>query len=299
MPTMHKIFLTLAVLIIPWVFNLASAQSSIKVNDIEIPFISEGKGAVVVFVHGAFSDNRVWHPQRQEIAAHYRFVAPTLRYFGSLPWADDGRKYSQNTHVQDLVAFIRKLNVGPVYLVGRSYGGTLALRTALDYPQLVKGVVAQEPTIAAGAVKRIENKAILKQERKGLKSAKQAAMKGNYNEATRLFADWTNNDPGGFDNLDDDLRKVHLENGRTIPLHFNSVPRNSKASCDELSGISIPVTITSGELTRPFFDILAKTAQQCIPGADLKKIPAARHAATSQNPGAFNSVLIDFLKQYQ
>lgn len=125
---------------------------------------------------------------------------------------------------------------GQVYLVGRSYGGTLALRTALYYPELVQGVVAQEPTIAAAAVTDPESKATLKKERSSLGAVKQAAQKGDLETATRLFADWTNNNPGGFDALEDEVRSVHLQNGRTIPLHF-ARPKGPKISCDDLGMI--------------------------------------------------------------
>ena len=269
---------------------------SVKINGIELHYISEGHGPAIVFVHGAFSDHRVWEPQREVVAAHARFVAPTMRYFGTAPWVDSGEKYSAKTHTEDLIAFIRALDVGRVYLVGRSYGGTIALRAALQHPELVKGVVAQEPTIAAGAVTDPQTQQLLKKERSGLAASKQAVKRGDLDTATRLFADWTNDNSGGFDAISNQLRSVHLQNGRTIPLHF-AAPRGPKISCADLGTIRSPVVITTGELTRPFFRILAEAAHRCIPGSDLVTIAGARHAATSQNPDSFNAVLLGFLTE--
>ena len=42
------------------------------VNGIEMPYEEQGSGPPVVFVHGAFSDSRVWEPQREAIAAKFR-----------------------------------------------------------------------------------------------------------------------------------------------------------------------------------------------------------------------------------
>ena len=272
------------------------AAKRLMVNGIEIPYIDHGSGSPVVFVHGAFSDHRVWEPQREAIAARYRFTAPTQRYFGTGPWPDQGDNYSAVTHTSDLAAFIRALDVGPVYLVGRSYGGTIALRTALYFPDLVKGVVAQEPTIAASAITEPAQKALLKRERSGLAAAKRAAQAGKLDEATSLFADWTNDQPGLFDALPAPVRTVHLENGRTIPLHF-AAPRPPRITCEQLGKMQPPVVITAGEMTRPFFRILAEAARQCIPGSELVPIANARHAATSQSPDAFNAVVLKFLAE--
>jgi pimeloyl-ACP methyl ester carboxylesterase len=76
----------------------------------------------VVFVHGAWMDLRYWEPQRQAVAAQYRFIASSLRYHGTAPWPDAGEHYAGATHVANLVALIREVHAGPVHLVGLSYG---------------------------------------------------------------------------------------------------------------------------------------------------------------------------------
>ncbi|WP_461579900.1 alpha/beta fold hydrolase [Thiobacillus sp.] len=129
----------------------APVARQMTVNNVSLPYIEQGQGAPVVFVHGAFSDLRAWEPQREAVARRFRFIAYTQRYFGTDPWPDKGEQYSQVTHAADLAAFIRQLNVGPVYLVGRSYGGTVAVRMALQHPELVRAVFVQEPSIAATA----------------------------------------------------------------------------------------------------------------------------------------------------
>ena len=275
-----------------------AADKQMQVDGISLSYIDTGKGKPVVFIHGAFSDLRVWEPQRQAISEKHRFIAYTQRYFGNKQWPDSSKKYSQVTHSEDLAAFIRKLDVGPVYLVGRSYGATIALRTALSNPDLVRGVIAQEPTIAFGvAMGNTDYKKILQKERSGLKPAKKAAMEGDLTLATQLFADWTNNQTGGFDRLSDDLKRVHLENGHTIPLHF-SAAKPPKVTCKDLSQLKMPIALTTGEFSRPFFKILVQSAHDCINGSELFEIPGARHAATSQNPQDFNQFLLKFIAKH-
>jgi pimeloyl-ACP methyl ester carboxylesterase len=90
----------------------------LQTNGIDLFYVEQSVGIPVVFVHGAWMDLRYWEPQRQAIAAQYRFVAYNLRYHGTGPWPDAGQQFSMATHAADLAAFIRGLNRGPVHLVG-------------------------------------------------------------------------------------------------------------------------------------------------------------------------------------
>jgi pimeloyl-ACP methyl ester carboxylesterase len=282
---------------IPAISAETPINKTMTVNGTTLSYIEQGQGTPVVFVHGAFSDLRVWEPQREAIARSYRFVAYTQRSFGTDPWPDSGPQYSQVIHAEDLAAFISQLNAGPVYVVGRSYGATIAMRVALQHPDLVRALLVQEPTIAISAITDTGTKEILKKERSGLAPARKAAKIGNASEATRLFADWTNDQPGGFDALPPETRAVHLDNARTVALHF-AAPTPPKISCSDLGQMKPPLAITTGELTRPFFRILAEAANHCVPGSQLIKIPGARHAATTQNPTAFNQALLTFLSSH-
>ena len=76
----------------PYFTNAADKQ--MQVDGISLSYIDTGKGKPVVFIHGAFSDLRVWEPQRQDISEKHRFIAYTQRYFGNKQWPDRSKKYS-------------------------------------------------------------------------------------------------------------------------------------------------------------------------------------------------------------
>jgi pimeloyl-ACP methyl ester carboxylesterase len=107
-------------LVIPSRATSASLAKEIEVNGVRLSYVEQGSGEPVVFVHGAFSDLRVWEPVKEEVAKRYRFIAYTQRYHGVGAWKDDGKEYSTATHADDLAKFITSLNVEPVHLVGRS-----------------------------------------------------------------------------------------------------------------------------------------------------------------------------------
>jgi pimeloyl-ACP methyl ester carboxylesterase len=270
----------------------APVTRTVTVNGVSLLYESQGTGRPVVFVHGGFADHRIWDAQRSAVAARHRFVALTLRYFGTQPWPDQGEHFSQETHVQDLVAFIRTLDGGPAVLVGRSYGAYTALIVALRHPELVSGLVLNEPPVAALLTTPPE-RAALAEAGQAMAPLRAAVQAGRNDEATRQFADWTNAQPGGFDALPQATQRMHLDSARTVPLQLTA--RNIPITCEQLQRLAIPTVVTKGELSRANFRLAADAVHRCVPRSRLVDIPGARHGAPSQTPRAFNHVLVQFL----
>jgi pimeloyl-ACP methyl ester carboxylesterase len=268
------------------------------VNGATLVYESLGRAQpTVVFVHGGFADHRIWEVQRATVASKHRFVAVTLRYFGTAPWPDQGEQFSQETHVQDLVAFIRQLQSGPVVLVGRSYGAYTALVAAMRHPELVRGLVLNEPPIWSLLTTPSE-RAALADDLKGMAPLRAAAQAGRIDDATRQFADWVNAEPGGFDALPAATQRMHLDNARTVPLQLATAPRNIPVGCEQLGQLTMPVVVTKGALSRKSLRLVADAASRCIPRSRLVDIPGARHDAPRQQPQAFNAVLGEFLATF-
>jgi pimeloyl-ACP methyl ester carboxylesterase len=268
----------------------------VSVNGTTLTYLHQGSGTPVVLLHGAFSDHRIWEAQRDVVAAKYQFIAVSMRYFGTAPWPDNGLNYSQSTHVADIAAFIRELKAGPVYIVGRSYGATSALALAVQHPELVRALFLNEPGIPTAVTDPSAQKAVA-EDRKGMAVVAAAVKAENNADATRQFFDWVNGLPGAFNSLPPAAQAMHLDNARTVPLQIN--PKTPiPTTCAQLGQIKVPVTITKGELTRPFFRVTVEAVSRCIPGAHLITISGARHGAPTQNPSAFNEALLSFLAQH-
>ncbi len=263
------------------------------VEGVKLNYLEQGQGVTVVFVHGAFSDHRVWEAQRAEVSKRFRYIALDQRYFGAAPWSDNGINYSVATHANDLAAFIQQLKAGPVHVVGWSYGGSVALVLAAQRPDLVRSLFLNEPALGS-IVNDSADQTILAEERKGVGPAVAASKANDQAQAVRLFANWVNDQPGSFEALPSTMRNVHLENDRTLPAHFASPPPPA-ISCSQLGQLKVPVTVAKGQQSRPFFTILADTTHRCIPGSRLIVTPNARHMAPVQNTSAFNAALLAHL----
>lgn len=264
---------------------------------VELTYQDQGQGDVVIFVHGAFSDYRVWESQREAVAKSYRFIAPNLRYHGNSPWTDKGAtaasKYVLGTFSNDLASLIWQLDVGPVHIVGWSLGGGIALDFAVQYPQLVRSLVLYEPALSS-IVSNPEDLETLSKDGEGIGPAFAASQEGNQQKSVQIFAGWVNAQP--FDAIQPGwIRTVFRENSRTLSLLFAS-PLDPPITCAQLGKIEVPVTIVKGQQTRPSFDIVADATRDCIPGSQFVTIPDTRHLGPAENPSAFNKVLLNHLK---
>ncbi|MFM0140223.1 alpha/beta fold hydrolase [Caballeronia grimmiae] len=267
-----------------------------SVNGVQLPYELQGTGETVVLIHGAIADYRAWDAARDAIGAHYRVVAPSNRYFGAASWPDDGAQFSMQTHADDLAAFIRTLNAGPVDLVGWSYGADIGLVVAVQHPGLVRSVFAYEPSLTTFVTDASDRKAISADQQQAFGPAFDASKRGDQQAAVRPFVDGVNGVPGTYDRLPERLRVVTSENARTIPLQLNAPPPPAIA-CADLGTIAVPVAIARGTLTRPFFRIAADTANRCIPGSRLVLIQNGRHLAPVEMPAEFDAAVLAFLSR--
>lgn len=274
--------------------NAALPLKQVQVDGAKLNYVERGQGETVVFVHGAFSDHRVWEPQRERIAKHYRYVALDQRYFGASPWSDAGTNFSLSTHADDLGIFIERLGAGPVHLVGHSYGGAVVLILAARRPDLVRSLFLYEPALGTIVTDpSLQN--TLAEERKGLGPTVAATKANDQAMAVRLFVDWVDAQQGSFDQLPGEMQKVLLENGRTLPPQFAAAPPPTIA-CAQLGQLKAPVTVGKGQQSRPFYSILADAAHKCMPGSRLVVVPNARYTAPLKDAAAINAVILAHLR---
>ncbi|WP_030871596.1 alpha/beta fold hydrolase [Streptomyces sp. NRRL S-37] len=105
--------------------------------DGDLAYLDTGSGDPVVLLHSGFADHRVFDAQIPALAAGYRVIAPDVRGHGASANATTPFRWAD-----DLAALLRHLDTGPAVLVGVSMGGAIATDTVLEYPELVRAVVA-------------------------------------------------------------------------------------------------------------------------------------------------------------
>jgi len=106
-----------------------------------------GAGAPVTLLHGSGPGVSAWANWRlllPVLAQNRRVVAPDLRGFGYTERpanAADHSAYNLDSWVQQVIDLLDALGLAQTDLVGNSFGGALALATAIRHPQRIRRLV--------------------------------------------------------------------------------------------------------------------------------------------------------------
>ncbi|MCI0707715.1 MAG: alpha/beta fold hydrolase [Ignavibacteriae bacterium] len=262
----------------------------IKLGDVSINYFERGmpQGLPVVFIHGFPFDHTMWEPQMLALPNEYRAIAYDVRGHGESDVADG--IYSIEFFVDDLIALLDHLVLKQVVLCGLSMGGYIALRAAERHPDRVKGLILCDTRSEAdpneGRVKR---------------SASIKAVKTN---GVKAFADgfvkavFT---PQTFDKNPSAVEKIKQTIIANSPLGICGTLLALASRTDttaSLSNIKAPTLIMVGEHDALTPVAASQSMHEKIAGSELVVISNAAHMSNLENPDAFNSALLKFLKKF-
>jgi pimeloyl-ACP methyl ester carboxylesterase len=109
----------------------------VEANGLRFAYLEEGKGPLVLLLHGFPDTARSWDHVRPKIAAKgYRVVSPWMR--GYAPTAIPDRDADLETLGRDALALIEALGETSAIVVGHDWGGAAAYTAASLEPARIK-----------------------------------------------------------------------------------------------------------------------------------------------------------------
>jgi len=115
----------------------------IRVNDVELNFVTQGEGPVVLLVHGFPDDHTVWRNQIPALVdAGYRVIALDTRGCGESEIKPRESDYTIDKLVADLVALLDALGIAKVRLVGHDWGALQGWCFAMQHAKRVDRYIA-------------------------------------------------------------------------------------------------------------------------------------------------------------
>jgi pimeloyl-ACP methyl ester carboxylesterase len=273
----------------------AADTKRIEVNGTTLTYVEQGQGFPVVLVHGALGDYRTWSGEMDDFAARHHVIAYSFRYHYPNTWTEG--QYSYQIHIADLVAFLQAMKLGPVHLVGHSYGGVVVAMVAKEHPELIRSLVLAEPSLNGLIANNDEAKPMLAEFGKVVKAVGELVQKGEPNQGAITFFNYLNEPGGGFKGLPASFQTVTLDNTSTMKPFFASPPP-PPFTCEDAKKIEAPTLLMEGELTQPFRPLVLNELQRCLPHTERAKIPHASHPLEMINPKDFNATTLQFLAKH-
>ncbi len=293
-----KIFTVVAAAALPMALGLSPAWSietgAMPVEGAELSYIEQGEGGPIVFVHGAISDARVWEAYADRISAEGRFIAYTQRYFGTADWPDNGAGFTRETHIADLIAFIERLDAGPVDLVTWSYSGEIATYAALQRPELFRSMVHFEPDVDR-LIDDLPGADAARAQFGATLGPMVAALEAGEVEAAalRIIESVFRMPEGAADNEAEPFPTYWKENGRTLPV-FGAMARGEPLSCDDLANLEVPTLVVLGGETLVQWAMMSERLAECSGNAMLVRMEGVTHDGPYRRPDRLMDLILGF-----
>jgi pimeloyl-ACP methyl ester carboxylesterase len=116
-----------------------SSAAVAHVNGIDLAYQVFGTGAPLILLHGGFGSVEMFGPNVELLAAGHRVIGVDLQSHGRSPAADRPMRFE--TMADDIAALMKELKLERAAVMGFSLGGGIALRTAIQHPEMVERLV--------------------------------------------------------------------------------------------------------------------------------------------------------------
>jgi non-heme chloroperoxidase len=282
---------------------------TVEVGGVRLFWAEQGTGPTLLFVHGIPTDYRAWEAPTTALSDRYRAISYSRRYAFPNERTGDVLDSTVENNAADLAGLIGTLGLAPVHLVGHSYGGFVAAYLATRQATLLRSLTLVEPAIASLLLRdpksRSEALGLLFRHPRAALSAQRflktsndpalaALRRGDLPTAVRLGVDGVEDRTGALDQLAEPVRKMMLDNARTVWETSLPYPPVSRS---ELAQLRMPTLILHGQTSVLWLRAVAAMAGAAIPGSEVVPIPHAGHFPHIQNPAAFNGALRRFLER--
>lgn len=262
------------------------------VNDVQLYWEKTGdSGEPLVLVHGSWDDHHTWD-----------LIIPILsKSFQVLTY--DRRGHSQSERpasqdsitddVEDLAALIEEVGFAPAHISGQSFGGSIALRLAVQRPDLFRSLHVHSPPLIRLLANDPEKQALYQGLNEYLNSVEQRLAAGDWEGGTRQFIgsadDWAE--------MPEHIKTTMIANAPTFLKELHD-PDAFSFDLDQLRSFSHPVLLTYSGDDMPFAQPVIEKLAETLPHAARKHFADADHDAQVSQPQAYAQTLQDFIRRH-
>jgi pimeloyl-ACP methyl ester carboxylesterase len=267
-------------------------MQTLNVNGYDMAYLDVGRGSPLVCVHGSLCDYRIWSCVLGPLSKQHRFIAVSLRHFFPEQWDGVSDTYSIAQHVDDMVAFIDKLGLGPVDLMGHSRGGHIAFRVAQRRPDLLRKLILAEPGGELDSTLDPAFKPGPSPLAARIAASAEIIAKGDVDSGLAVFIDALEG-PGAWKRMPATPKQLLRDNATTlIGQTRDKRPPFSKTDAET---IKVPTLFIGGANTRGALSQVLRALAAHVPNSRIEMIPSATHPMFEQAPQRYCEIVLDFL----
>lgn len=267
-------------------------MQSLHVNGYDMTYLEVGKGPALVCVHGSLCDFRIWSPVLGPLSQKHRVIAVSLRHCFPEAWDGEGDDYSIDQHIEDVIAFIEKLDGKPVDLMGHSRGGHVSFRVAQKRPDMLRKLVLAEPGGEPDATLSDQAPDGPSPLAKRFGTFADTIKGGDVDGGLQMFMDMLEG-PGAWNRLPAVPKQLLRDNAMTMIGQAKEVRR--PYSLIDARSVALPTLLIGGGRTKGVIRIVLDALAANMPDARVAMIERASHPMFEQQPQEYARVVLEFL----
>jgi pimeloyl-ACP methyl ester carboxylesterase len=241
----------------------------------DFKYVDEGKGEVLLLLHGLMGALSNWEEVVAEFSTEYRVIIPMLPIY-DLPLLTTGvRTLSKYVH-----KFVKKMGLKDVTLLGNSLGGHVGLIYTLAHQEYVKALVL---TGSSGLYENAFGGSFPKRESYDFVKEKVAFTFYDPEVATKELVDEV------YATINDRHKVI-----RILAMAKSAIRHNMSK---DVHDIKVPTALIWGRDDKITPPEVAVEFNQLIPNSELYWIDKCGHAAMMERPKEFNAILKPFLQK--
>ncbi|WDR05313.1 alpha/beta hydrolase [Devosia rhodophyticola] len=248
---------------------------------------SQGDGLPIVFLHAGVCDSRMWADQMAAATAEgFRAIAYDRRGYGETTSSD-----VSFSHLDDLEAVLRALNIHAAILVGCSLGGGLALDFALKHPGRVIGLVLMGTSVAGAPYDLLESE-------HGLEMAEADAVeRGDLDMLNLVHAhEWLDGPRAQNGRVGGDARRLFLDmNAKALKASPLTQEQARPPAYELVDVINAPTLLIVGDQDFNSQIQLHEYLSEEMPNAFAVVLENVAHIPSIERPDLVNPLLVEFL----
>ena len=285
------------------------------VNGIQLHYVVDGHGPLIMFVHGFPEFWFGWEKQLVEFGKHYQVVAPDMRGYNLSEKPANVEDYHVKYLIEDLRALAEYLGHQKIIMVAHDWGGAVAWSAAIRHPELVeKLIIINSPHPAVFARELLSNPDQQKasQYMLMLRSAEAEGILSENGYArlmsilTYFGSKWELSEEHRLRYIDAWSQPGALTGSlnyyRASPL-YPPISENDEEQIGsilnlpkEMFEVNVPTLVIWGEQDRALLTGNLDGLEEYIEYLTVKRIPDGTHWVIHEQPEEVNVLIRDFIK---
>ena len=270
-------------------------MATAKVNGVRLFYELNGTGEVpLVLVHGSWDSHHDWDLVVPRLTDSFRVLTYDRR--GHSQSECPIGQGSVREDVADLATLIEHLGLAPAWVVGNSFGASIALRLAGERPELLRGLIGHEPPLFSLLAADPTLTPMLDEVSQKIGAVTERIASGDYAGAAEQFVETVALGPGSWTQMPREIQQTFIENAPTF-LDEASDPEQLGFDLGWIRGFPKPALLTLGDQSPPTFAPVIDKLAEALPRVEVVTLPGAGHIPHATHPDAYVEVIMAFMRK--